>query len=107
MTVKYFCHINLGHSIARTYLMRSILRKTWSIYALPDSLYDDDENKTVRIDSSIGSELMLVKVHPRLHAVPFGISIAVESRNRDFQCALHSDKLDSGILRDAQTPFDL
>lgn len=54
---------------------------------------------------------MLVKVHPRLRAVPFGISIAVESRNRDFHGALHSDKLDSSILRDAhiraEIPFDL
>lgn len=53
---------------------------------------------------------MPVKVHPRLRAVPFGISIAVESRNRDFQCALHSAKLDSSVKRRAyirQTSFDL
>jgi len=68
----------------------------------PDSLHDD-ENKTVQIDSSIGSKLMPVKVHPRLRAVPFGISIGVESRNRDFQCVLHSDKLDSSIKRRSYT----
>lgn len=58
-------------------------------------------NKTIQIIRiPIDSELILVKVHLCL-CVPFGISIAVKSRNRDFQCTLHSDKLDSNILKDA------
>jgi len=104
MTVKYFCLILIPVQF---------LENAPNLYhgkhlRASDSLHD--ENKTIRIDSSIGSELMLVKVHPRLRAVPFGILIAVESRNRNFQCTLHSDKLDTSILRDAhicQTPFDL